>query len=295
MIEIEISSLDIRYEGHRLKDRACEARLLSAIAERGIVEPLEGVDKDERHVLLNGFKRWRCAHKLRITSVPYVSLGDDETTGIIALLRSSSDRALGILEQAGFVDELKRLHGMNVSEIASAVSRSKAWVSLRLGLLAEMPEIVRQKLFAGVFPVYAYMYNLRPFMRINKTRHDDIEQFVVALSGKSLSMRNIEHLAHGYFRGPDVLREQIRQGNFSLHLDALKESKNATPGCSTFEQGMLKDLEFARKSLERVSNKCHDSRLSTLAFKAQAQLLLTGILNKAPSFMESVRQLHDRC
>jgi predicted transcriptional regulator len=295
MIEIEISSLDIRYEGHRLKDRACEARLLSAIAERGIVEPLEGVDQDERHVLLNGFKRWRCAHKLGITSVPYVSLGDDETTGIIALLRSSSDRALGILEQAGFVDELKRLHGMNVSEIASAVSRSKAWVSLRLGLLAEMPEIVRQKLFAGVFPVYAYMYNLRPFMRINKTRHDDIEQFVVALSGKSLSMRNVEHLAHGYFRGPDVLREQIRQGNFSLHLDALKESKNATPCCSTFEQGMLKDIELARKAMERVSNKCHDSRLSTLAFKSQAQLLLTSILNKAPSFVESVRQLHDRC
>ncbi len=75
MNEIEISSLDGRYEGHRLKDRTAEARLLAAIAERGIAEPLEGVEEGERHVLLNGFKPWRCERKLGLASVPYLSLG----------------------------------------------------------------------------------------------------------------------------------------------------------------------------------------------------------------------------
>jgi ParB-like chromosome segregation protein Spo0J len=73
MMEIELSSLDLRYEGHRLRDLSGEARLLAAIAERGIVEPLEGVDEGAGHVLLNGFKRWRCARKLGLGSVPYVS------------------------------------------------------------------------------------------------------------------------------------------------------------------------------------------------------------------------------
>ena len=41
---VELSSLDLRYEGHRLRDDAREARLLASIAERGIEEPLEGVD-----------------------------------------------------------------------------------------------------------------------------------------------------------------------------------------------------------------------------------------------------------
>ena len=131
MVEIELASLDVRYESHRLRDRAGEARLLAAIAERGIVEPLEGVDAGERHVLLNGFKRWRCACKLGLVSAPYVSLGEDEVEGIVALLRASNDRTLSLLEQAGFVDELARLHGLNLAQIADALSRSKAWVSLR--------------------------------------------------------------------------------------------------------------------------------------------------------------------
>lgn len=137
--QIELSRLDGRYERYRMRARAAEARLLGSIAERGITEPLEGVDLGESHVLLNGFKRWRCARKLGLTTGPYVSLGEDAAMGILRLLRASNDRALTLLEQAGFVDELKRLHGMSVAEIAEALSRSKAWVSLRLGLLAEMP------------------------------------------------------------------------------------------------------------------------------------------------------------
>jgi hypothetical protein len=45
------------------------------------------------------------------------------------------------------------------------------------------------------------MYTLRQFMRMNGVRKQDIEDFVVALAGKRLSLREIEQLAHGYFRG----------------------------------------------------------------------------------------------
>ena len=41
---VELSTLDLRYEGYRLRDDAREARLLASIAQRGIEEPLEGVD-----------------------------------------------------------------------------------------------------------------------------------------------------------------------------------------------------------------------------------------------------------
>lgn len=295
MVEIELSSLDLRYEGHRMRDRAGEARLLAAVAERGIAEPLEGVDEGERHVLLNGFKRWRCARKLGLTSVPYVSLGEDAAMGIVALLRASNDRALGLLEQAGFVDELKRLHQMSVAEIAESLSRSIGWVSMRLGLLAEMPPVVRQKLLAGAFSVYAYMYSVRPFMRMNGAGRDEVGQFVAALSGKRLSVREIEYLAHGYFRGSEALREQIRHGNVALPLQQLKRSAQAADGCTAFEQAMLKDLEIAQKYMQRVMGKSHDRRLSSLAFRAQAQLLLAGLLSRASTFFQSVKDLHDRC
>lgn len=295
MLEIELTTLDVRYEGCRMRQQAAEARLMSSIAERGIAEPLEGVEISNAHVLLNGFKRWRCARKLGITTAPYVSLGKDAAMGIVALLRTSNDKALSLLEQAGFVDELNRLHQMSVAALSEALSRSKAWVSLRLGLIAEMSPAIRQKLFAGDFPVYAYMYNVRPFMRINGTGKAEAEQFVTALSGKRLSVREIECLAHGYFRGPAALREQIRTGNVALPLEQLKGQAQAADGCTPFEQGMIRDIEIVQKYMQRVAGRSNDERLSTLAFKVQAGLLLGGLLSRSETFFQSVRQLNDRC
>jgi len=203
--EIELSSLDLRYEGYRMKNPGLEERLLVSIAQRGIEEPLEGVQRQQASILLNGFKRYRCAHKLQLRSVPYASLGEDEVAAIMNLLRISNNRALSILEQAAFIDELYATGCLSVAEMAKELSRSKSWVSMRLGLISEMSAAIRAKLFSGAFPVYSYMYTLRQFMRMNGVSGEDVEQFVAALSGKGLSVREIEQLAHGYFRGPDSL------------------------------------------------------------------------------------------
>ena len=165
--EIELAALDLRYESYRMKNPAVEARLLAAIAERGIAEPLEGVDRTPQSILLNGFKRYRCAVKLGIGIAPYASLGEEEAAAILNLLRVSHDHSLSILEQAAFLDQLRKLEQTSVAELAEQLSRSKSWVSMRLGLLAEMSPRVREKIFSGAFPVYPYMYVLRQFMRMN--------------------------------------------------------------------------------------------------------------------------------
>jgi hypothetical protein len=56
----------------------------------------------------------------------------------VALLRISNTRSLGILEQAGFIDELRSAQNLSVAEIAELLSRSKGWVSMRVGLIGEM-------------------------------------------------------------------------------------------------------------------------------------------------------------
>jgi hypothetical protein len=58
--DVELSSLDLRYEDHRMKNAALEERLLASIVQRGIEEPLEGVQLQDASILLNGFKRYRC-------------------------------------------------------------------------------------------------------------------------------------------------------------------------------------------------------------------------------------------
>jgi len=292
--DVELSSLVLRYEDHRMKNAALEERLLASIAQRGIEEPLEGVQLQDASILLNGFKRYRCARKLQLRSVPYASLGDDEVAGIMNLLRISNNRALSILEQAAFIDELETTGHLSVAEIAKELSRSKSWVSMRLGLISEMSATIRAKLFSGAFPVYSYMYTLRPFMRMNGVSGEEIEQFVVAVSDKDLSVRDIEQLAHGYFRGPDSFRQEILKGNLALPLKRLREMPQNPDGCSEFERVMLRDLEITQKYMQRVMGKSQDPRLKSRPFHAQANLLSAAILSRAPAFNQSLKQLHDR-
>jgi hypothetical protein len=292
--EVELSILDLRYESYRMRNPALEGRLLASIAQRGIEEPLEGVDTNDQILLLNGFKRYRCARRLGIGKAPYASLGQDEVVGIMNLLRVSNNRSLGIVEQARFIDELRKLHKMTVAEIAAELSRSKAWVSMRLGLIGEMSEKVRQEIFSGRFPIYAYMYTLRQFMRMNGVKKQEIEDFVVAVSGKKLSLREVEQLAHGYFRGPESFREVIQSGHVGLPLQWMKSVPEDVEGCNEFEGALLKDLEITHKYMRRVIGKSDDRRLKTRSFHAQAHLLTAGILSKARAFFEMLRKLHDR-
>lgn len=292
--ELELSQLDLRYEGYRMKNAGLEERLLGSIAQRGIEEPLEGVEVKELSILLNGFKRYRCARKLQIRMVPYASLGPDEVVGIMNLLRISNNRALSILEQAAFIDELKNTRHLSMAEIAQELSRSKSWVSMRLGLIAEMSASIRARLFSGAFPVYAYMYCVRQFMRMNGVTLEQAEQFVAAVSGKKLSVREIEQLAHGYFRGPESFRQEILKGHLALPLKRIQELPQNLDGCSEFERVLLRDLEITQKYMQRVMGKSQDPRLKCRAFQAQCNLLTAAILSRVPAFTQSLRQLHDR-
>lgn len=293
--ELELSSLDLRYEGHRLKSAAAEERLLTSILQHGIQEPLEGVEVDGAQILLNGFKRYRCVRKLRLATVPYVSLGQDEVSGILSLLRTSNNRALSILEQAAFIDELHATGHRSVAQIAQDLSRSKSWVSMRLGLIGEMSAPIRAQLFSGAFPVYPYMFTLRQFMRLNGVKLQEVEPFVTAVSGHGLSVREIEQLAHGFFRGPESFRQEILKGNLALPLQQLRQVPQDPEGCSEFERVLLGDLELAQKYMQRVMGKSqYQERLKSRTFYAQAHLLTAGLLSRAPAFHHSIQQLHDR-
>ena len=291
---VERTSLDLRYQTYRVRNDAAEARLLASIAERGIEQPLTGVDTRQRRLLLDGFRRYRCAEKLGIECLPYVSLGDDEAMGIARLMCAAKQKTLSILEQARFVVELLSTHDMSVADVAETLSRSKAWVSMRRGLLKEMPQAVQKILFRGAFPVYSYMVTLRPFMRINSVGQKEIERFVQAVAGGRLSVREIELLAHGYFRGPVSLREAIDQGNWKWSLKQMQAVPEDAEGCNDVERALLRELERLLKSLGRVMTRCDDPRLKTRTFHAQANLLVASLLSRREWFFKKMEEFHDR-
>jgi hypothetical protein len=292
--QVEISSLDKRYEGHRIRSAGAEKSLLFSILAHGIREPLAGVGSCGERILLDGFKRLRCAKKLHIGIVPYLSLADDETAGIIELIRISNAKSLSILEQARLIDELMKIHQMTNAEIARLLERSKAWVSVRAGIISQMSPSVMNKIFNGQFPVYSFMYTLRQFMRINNVTKSQIDEFVNAVAGKHLSTRDIDLLANAYFKGPEEFREQIKKGNISWGLSRLKQSYRSVGDCTERERQMLTALEITGKYMQRLILKCNDTRFKSRSFYAQANLLSGAILKQLNPFTQAIRQFYDR-
>ena len=291
---VDISSFDLRYECCRVKSKEAERILLDSILTHGIRDPLQGVDAtDGSRILLDGFKRFRCARKLGIGIVPWHCFGHDLSAGILELLRLANAKSLTILEQARLIDELQAAYGMCGADIALLLEKSRAWVSVRAGLIKEMSPCVKDKIFAGLFPAYAYMYTLRQFMRINRVSRKDVDEFVCAVAGRNLSLREIDMLANGYFKGAAELRGQIRNGNLLWGLEQLKASYKGTADCTPAEQNLLKDLEMVQMYMQKVA--CHGSgKFKTASFYAQAGLLAGGILRQIRIFESAVRGLHDR-
>lgn len=292
--QVEISSFDLRYERCRLKSAVTEKALLSSILDHGIRDPLRGVEtKGGCRILLDGFKRYRCAKKLSIGIVPYHCLGEDEAFGIITLLRIANAKSLNILEQSRLIDELRTIHKMSISQIAGLLEKSKGWVGMRVGIIGQMSPAIMDKVFSGKFPVYSYMYTIRSFIRMNAVSKQDVDVFVKSVAGKGLSIRDIEILANGYFKGGEGIRQQIRNGNITWGLSRLKDS-SVTTDCTQVEQLLLRDLEITQKYMQRVINKSRDDRYNSASFNAQANLLTGGILRQMNIFFESIEVLHDK-
>jgi hypothetical protein len=129
---------------------------------------------------------------------------------------------------------------------------------------------------------------------MNSITQAEIERFVKAVSGKRLSVRDIELLARGYFQGPTSLREAIDSGKLGWSLEKMKSVPEDLEGCNEFERVLLKDIEIVQRYMQRVMAKCHDPRLQSRAFHAQANLLTGGLLSRLDPFRERMKEFHDR-
>jgi hypothetical protein len=290
--EVEIASVDLRYERCRVRDVRAERELLAEISMRGIDRPLCGVESGARWILIDGFKRFRCARSLGMGSVPCASLGADEAAGIVEVLKGPGWRPLGFLEEARFLKELNSVHGMSLGEMAAALGRSKGWVSVRLSSLGGMSETVRDRIFRGSFPARAWMYVVRPFTRVNAISLASTDAFVKATSGRGYSVREIERLARAYFCGSADTRREIESGHAAMALGGMA---CPTGGMNGRERACLQDLEHMARAMETLALLPADSKLRSPAFRSQAQMLLAAILARAGGFVAAMRSLHDRC
>lgn len=298
--EVEVNQLDRKHEKHRQKSESREKQLLVSIMNQGIEEPLQGVlGPSGQAILLDGFKRLRCAVKIGLGAVPFVSIGDDEATAILQILKVSNAKSLSMIEQAAFVDELKSIHGLSVAEIAHRLQRSKAWVLVRLTTLSSMSAQTSGAILSGKFPLYSYLYTLHPFRRLTGgASKQEIDEFVKLSSGRGLSTRDIELLSDAYFRGGDQMRIQMKDGDIGWCLQELKErNRIQSAGASELsesENKILRDLDILQTCMSRLTLRLAREGPGQTAFRVQAELLTGGALSRIEKFVVVLRGFYDR-
>lgn len=295
MEKVDINCIDTRFESYRLIDKNKESALVGSIVSEDIRDPLQCIQADNNtYILLDGFKRLRCAKTLSYTQVPIKSLGNDEVLAILALIRMSLSNNLNLLEEAVFIDALYSKHNLSHGEIAQKLERSISWVSMRLGIMGEISATIKDALFSGKFPVRSYMYTIRHFTRVKKVSKNDVDTFVQIVSGKDLSTRDIDTLAYGYFNGGTALRDQIKQGKLVWTLKQMRKSYAELTGesgsMSEKEKRTIKNMELAQKYMKRVQVEIQDRKLQSNAFHSLAQLLCEGILINIYFFTKRLKE-----
>lgn len=293
----ELIELDIRYEDFRLKNKRRERNLLSSIMEQGIQEPVYIIQgTDQRPILIDGFKRYRCASRLNIKTLPVTILDSKEVPGIVRFLRLSTGKDISQIEQACLVDELHQHYGLSAGEIASQLERSPAWVSLRLGILREMSDATRERIMSGGFPLHNYMYTLGRFKRLKNVPKKEIDDFIEKVSNKDFSTRDIDMLAKGYFEGNEELKSQIKQGNLTWTLGELKrdEKEKALPqdGLSEAESKALSQLNWTYICVTRLPVILQDTRFENKIFFTKSGKFAKMILDLKEVFISTLETFY---
>lgn len=295
---MELAAIDLRYEHTRQRDEAAERRLMASIMEQDIQEPLSVAycTQTKAYVLLDGFKRYRCARKLGMGMVPAECIAGDIVSGLLYTIRQSwCGGELSCLEQAALIEELHKEGHLSIYDIATRLGRSPSWVSMRLGMLEQLSPLVRRKIMSGAFPLRAYMYGIKGFTRVNKVTAERIDLFVEAVSGKRLSTRELFVLCRSFLKGAPLMDELILRGDIHRAVALCMGESDEENVLSGRQRSFVADLRESAVCMERVISSAAAVDVDSGYFAQSINHWTSRIRACRTRFREITDGLHDRC
>ncbi len=126
--------------------------LTASIREKGIVSPIlvrPSPFETGRYEIIAGERRWRAAQAAQLHDVPVlVREVDDREALALAIIENVQRADLNPIEEALGYDQLTTEFGLNQSEIADSIGKSRAHVANTVRLL-KLPDPVRAHVVAG--------------------------------------------------------------------------------------------------------------------------------------------------
>lgn len=243
VIELNVSALDVRYDGLRVRDRRREAQLMASLEEHGQQDAISVIaEGDGRWVVVDGHKRVRALRRLRRDVAKAVVLEMPPAEALAAVYRSGSGPSYNAVEEGWLVYELHRVGKWDLGKAAVSLGRSKCWVSGRLGLVEILPEGVLEGVRSGKIGAYIATRHLLPFARANAGA---CERLVEKMMAANLSSRQAGLVCEHFTRSGAEVRARILEDPARfLKVLAVSAAGPQDPTLSEAENRVLKQLEL---------------------------------------------------
>ncbi len=206
-MELELHQLDLRYQALRRRSARKERAVLASLAEIGQQTPVVVLRSEgKRPILLDGYKRIRALERLGRDTVHATEwmLPEPEALLLERLMRTAE--AESALEQGWLLRELSDRFGLSSTEIAKRFDKSPSWVSRRLALVRELPEVIQERVRTGHLVAHAAMKHFVPLARASRA---EAIRLADAFGARQFSSREVGALCAAWRGGAEQTRELI--------------------------------------------------------------------------------------
>lgn len=208
-MQVELSELELRYAGLRVRDAARTARMRASLAADGqqsAVIVIAATIGTRGYVLVDGYLRVAALRALGRDVALAVCVELSDADALIMAHRLDETGRRSALEDGWLLDELVQHHGLKQDELAQRLSRSRSWVCRRLALVLILPEVAQHAVRDGSMPAHAAMKYLVPLAR---AKRPSCERVVVNLGREPVTERQVQRLYMTWRTADAVLRERI--------------------------------------------------------------------------------------
>ncbi len=269
-MELEFHQLELRYERLKVARPEPERRLLASLAEVGQQVPIVVVKEagEGPFVVIDGYKRIRALRRLGRDTVGASCWPGKEAEALITTRLMQTAEPETALEQSWLLAELHERFGFSREELARRFGHSVSWVSRRLALVHELPEVIQEQVRRGEMGAHGAAKYLVPLARANRPA---CLELVAALGSSRLSSRDLGILYTAYQTGNWVTRQRLIEAPL-VFLKSYKEAQtdpSIEPGPS---DSLLTDLEILSATARRADRRLRAGVLRNLPDKDRDDL-----------------------
>jgi ParB family chromosome partitioning protein len=287
-MELELRSLDRRYEGLRTRSAVRERHLLAAIADVGQQTPIVVVRDGEQHVVVDGYKRVRVLRRLGRDTVVATAWELTEADALVLERLLRAGEVGSGLEQGWLLKELSTRFGLGREELARRFDRTTSWVSRRLSLVCALPTSVQEHVRGGAIGAHAAMKYLVQLARANV---DDCTRLSDAIAPAHPTSRQMAELYAAYLAAGASGRELVVTQPLMVLRARAEAAADREEGKRPVEQ-LLEDLRIVAAVARRARNRLSRGAADDAEPEERAQVLRS--CGDAHGEVESLRRHCDK-